>query len=93
MAHTNHGDGDKHDVHINGDGDHHVTIGIPCYNCVNVILTVHDEDNTSTSTPAAPSPTPALAAPSSAPPSGLITRARAREFNFNMMLKNEGPKD
>jgi hypothetical protein len=52
-----------------------------------------DEDITSTSTPAATSPTPAPAAPSSAPPSGLITRARAREFNFIMMLKNEGPKD
>jgi hypothetical protein len=52
-----------------------------------------DEDTTSTSTPAAPSPTPAPAAPSSAPPSGPITRARAREFNFIMMLKNEGPKD
>jgi hypothetical protein len=52
-----------------------------------------DEDTTSTSTPAAPSPTPALTAPSSAPPSGPITRAHAREFNFVMMLKNEGPKD
>jgi hypothetical protein len=52
-----------------------------------------DEDTTSTSTPEAPSPTPAPAAPSSAPPSGPITRARAREFNFVMMLKNEGPKD
>jgi hypothetical protein len=52
-----------------------------------------DEDNTSTSTPAAPFTTPAPAAPSSAPPSGPITRARAREFNFVMMLKNEGPKD
>jgi hypothetical protein len=52
-----------------------------------------DEDTTSTSTPAAPSPTLAPAAPSSAPPSGSITRARAREFNFVMMLKNEGPKD
>jgi hypothetical protein len=27
MAHTDHGDGDQHDVHVNGDGDHHVTIG------------------------------------------------------------------
>jgi hypothetical protein len=52
-----------------------------------------DEDSTSTSTPTAPSPTPAPAAPSSAPPSGPITRARAREFNFVMMLKNEVPKD
>jgi hypothetical protein len=52
-----------------------------------------DEVTTSTSTPAAPSPTPAPAAPSSAPPSGPITGARAREFNFVMMLKNEGPKD
>jgi hypothetical protein len=53
---------------------------------------VDDEDTTSTSTPAAPSPTPAPAALSSAPPSGPITQARAREFNFVMMLKNEGPK-
>jgi hypothetical protein len=52
-----------------------------------------DEDTTSTSTLAAPSPTPAPATPSSAPPSRPITRARAREFNFVMMLKNEGPKD
>jgi hypothetical protein len=47
-----------------------------------------DEDTTSTSTPAAPSPTPAPT-----PPSGPITRAHARKFNFVMMLKNEGPKD
>jgi hypothetical protein len=52
-----------------------------------------DEDTTNTSTPAAPSPTLAPAAPSSAPPCGPITRARAREFNFVMMLKNEGLKD
>jgi hypothetical protein len=52
-----------------------------------------DEDTTSTSTLAAPSPTLALVAPSSAPPSGPITQACAREFNFIMMLKNEGPKD
>jgi hypothetical protein len=50
----------------------------------------NDEDTTSTSTPAAPSPT---SAPASAPPSGPISRAHAREFNFVMMLKNEGPKD
>jgi hypothetical protein len=52
-----------------------------------------EEDTTSTSTPAAPSPTPAPLTPSSAPPSGPITRAREREVNFVMMLKNEGPKD
>jgi hypothetical protein len=52
-----------------------------------------DEDTTSTSTLVAPSPTPAPVAPSSVPPSGPITRARAREFNFVMMLKNGGPKD
>jgi transposase InsO family protein len=51
------------------------------------------EDTKSTSTPPAPSPSKALAAPSSAPPSGPITQAHAREFNFVMMLKNEGPKD
>jgi hypothetical protein len=42
----------------------------------------HDEDITSTSTPAAPS--------LQAPPSGPITRARARELNYVMVLKNEG---
>jgi hypothetical protein len=52
-----------------------------------------DEDTTSTSIPATPSPTPAPVAPSSTPPSGPITRARARDFNFVIMLKNEGPKD
>jgi hypothetical protein len=51
-----------------------------------------DEDTTTISTPAAPSPTPAPATPSSSPPSGPITRGHAREFNFLMMLKNEGPK-
>jgi hypothetical protein len=57
------------------------------------ILKPNDEDTTSTFTPAAPSPTPAPAAPSSAPPSGPITWACTREFNFALMLKNEGPKD
>jgi hypothetical protein len=56
-------------------------------------LLFSDEDTTSTSTLAAPSPTPAPETTSSAPPSGPITQARAREFNFVMMLKNEGPKD
>jgi hypothetical protein len=41
-----------------------------------------DEDITSTSTPAAPS--------LQAPPSGPITRARARELNYVMVLKDEG---
>jgi hypothetical protein len=41
-----------------------------------------DEDITGTSTRAAPSP--------QAPPSGPITRARARELNYVMVLKNEG---
>jgi hypothetical protein len=61
--------------------------------CESEFERVRDEDTTSTSTPAAPSPTPAPAARPSAPPSGPITQARAREFNFVMMLKNEGPKD
>jgi hypothetical protein len=52
-----------------------------------------DVDTTSTFTPAAPSPTPTMAAPSSGPPFGPITRARARELNFVMMLKNEGLED
>jgi hypothetical protein len=41
-----------------------------------------DEDITNTSTPAAPS--------LQAPPSGPITRARARELNYVMVIKNEG---
>jgi hypothetical protein len=48
-----------------------------------------DEDITmSTTTPAAPphqAPLPSLAGP--------ITRARARDFNFVMLLKNEGPEE
>jgi hypothetical protein len=55
-----------------------------------------DEDintNTSTSTPAAPSPAQAPSSPVQAPPlpPGLVTRARARELNYIMLLKNEGP--
>ena len=49
-------------------------------------------DNTSTSTPAAPSPAQAPSSPQ-APPLGSITRARARELNFVMMLKNKGPEE
>jgi hypothetical protein len=48
-----------------------------------------DEDITmSTTTPAAPphqAPHPSLAGP--------ITRARARDLNFVMLLKNEGPEE
>ena len=44
--------------------------------------------NTSTSTPAAPSP--AQAPPL---PPGPVTRARARELNYIMLLKNEGPEE
>jgi hypothetical protein len=48
-----------------------------------------DEDITmSTTTPAAPphqAPLPSLAGP--------ITRARARDPNFVMLLKNEGPEE
>jgi hypothetical protein len=58
-----------------------------------------DEDinyNTSTSTPATPFPVPPDApspqAPTSSSP-GPITRARARELNFVMLLKNEGPEE
>jgi hypothetical protein len=54
-----------------------------------------DEDttyNTSTPTPAASSPDQAPSSPK-APPPGPITRARARELNFVMMLKNEGPEE
>jgi hypothetical protein len=50
-----------------------------------------DEDitcNMSTTTPAAPphqTPLPSLAGP--------ITRARVRDLNFVMLLKNEGPEE
>ena len=63
-----------------------------------------DEDinyNTSTSTPAAPPPLgphPSSAGPT--PPqaplpslAGPITRARARDLNFVMLLNNEGPEE
>jgi hypothetical protein len=52
--------------------------------------------NTTTSTPAAPflappdAPSPQAPASSS---SGPITRARARDLNFVMLLKNEGPEE
>ena len=64
-----------------------------------------DEDinyNTRTSTSAAPEafqapPTPPGAPPLQAqapsPTLGPITRARARELNYIMLLKNEGPKE
>jgi hypothetical protein len=52
-----------------------------------------------TSTPAAPeapqAPSTQLGAPpaqTSFPPLGPITRARARELNYIMLLKNEGPE-
>jgi hypothetical protein len=51
----------------------------------------NDEDitcNMSTTTPAAPphqAPLPSLAGP--------ITRARARDLNFVLLLKNEGPEE
>jgi hypothetical protein len=52
-------------------------------------LSISDEDITmSTTTPAAPphqAPLPSLAGP--------ITRARARDLNFVMLLKNEGPEE
>jgi hypothetical protein len=59
----------------------------------------NDEDinyNTSMSTPATPflapsdAPSPQVPASSS---SGPITRARARDLNFVMLLKNEGPEE
>jgi hypothetical protein len=56
-----------------------------------------DEDinyNLSTSMPAAPFPaTPDAPPPQAPPPSGPITRAHARELNFIMLLKNEGPEE
>jgi hypothetical protein len=49
----------------------------------------------STTTPAAPSPAQAPSFPVQAPPlpPGPVTRARARELNFIMLLKNEGPEE
>src|SRR6185312_12344327 len=60
---------------------------------IRMIALEPDEDTTSTSTPAAPSPASRDAPPPQAPPSGPITRARARELNFIMLLKNEGPEE
>ena len=54
-----------------------------------LVVSEGDEDITmSTTTPAAPphqAPLPSLAGP--------ITRARARDLNFVMLLKNEGPEE
>jgi hypothetical protein len=63
-----------------------------------------DEDTTSTSTPTAAQASPDAQAPSleaqaphqdvplrQAPPVGPITRARVRELNYIMLLKNEDP--
>jgi hypothetical protein len=69
--------------------------------CTNIrkIPTANDEDinyNTSTSTPAAPFPAPVDAPSPQAPgssSSGPITRARATDLNFVMLLKNEGPEE
>jgi hypothetical protein len=58
-----------------------------------------DEDinyNTSTSTPAAPFPAPPDAPSPQVPASsssGPITRACARDINFVVLLKNEGPEE
>ena len=50
-----------------------------------------DEDTTRTSTPAAPQ-APPDDPPLQASPNGPITRARARELNYVILLKNEGPE-
>jgi hypothetical protein len=53
------------------------------------------EDTTSTSTPVVAQASPDAQAPSSeahAPPVGPITRARAMELNYIMLLKNKGPR-
>jgi hypothetical protein len=57
-----------------------------------------DEDintNTITSTPAAPSPAQAPSSLVQAPPlpPGPVTRARARELNYIMLLKIERPEE
>jgi hypothetical protein len=52
--------------------------------------------NTSTSTLAAPCPAPSDAPSpqvSASSSSGPITRARARDLNFIMLLRNEGPEE
>jgi hypothetical protein len=44
MTHTDHGDADQHDVHVNGDGDHHVTIGhtvLQLCECCSYCSTLH----------------------------------------------------
>ena len=60
-----------------------------CFRWQKLVLCITDEDITmSTTTPAAPphqAPLPSLAGP--------ITRARARDLNFVMLLKNEGPEE
>jgi hypothetical protein len=66
--------------------------------CTRKLWFGYDEDintNTSTSTPAAPSPAQAPSSPVQAPPlpPGPVTRAHARELNYIMLLKNEGPED
>jgi hypothetical protein len=59
-------------------------------------ITHVDEDTTSTSTPAAPQ-VPLVTPPPQAPtvdhPVGPITRARARELNFIMLLRYEDPAE
>jgi hypothetical protein len=57
---------------------------------------IADEDTTRTSTPAtpqAPPITPPPRAPTVDHPVGPITRARAGELNFIMLLRNEGPAE
>jgi hypothetical protein len=52
------------------------------YNYLSFIFFPHDEDITmSTTTPPAP------------PHQGPITRARARDLNYVMLQKNEGPQE
>jgi hypothetical protein len=66
-----------------------------CIRCV-VRLAVSDEGITDTmpdATPAAPAIQTSSPGPEVQAPFGPITRARARELSFIMLLRNEGPED
>jgi hypothetical protein len=72
-----------------GASEEESTLGMSDQSTTPVRVMIDDEDITmSTTTPAAPphqAPLPSLAGP--------ITRARARDLNFVMLLKNEGPEE
>jgi hypothetical protein len=62
--------------------------GFSCTLLISSTIPIDEDITMSTTTPAAPphqAPLPSLAGP--------ITRARARDLNFVMLLKNEGPEE